>query len=64
MLSEKEHLDLGVTIERITKLESENDLLKKRLEQNEKIIVRIIGQLATHRHFEDGKASIPLECLV
>lgn len=58
------HIDLGVAMERVAKLESENDALRKRLEQTEKIMVRVIGQLSMHRHLEDGKASIPLECLV
>lgn len=52
-----------ILFEKVAKLEGECDSAIKRLDQDEKIIMKLISQIAAHHHAPDGKAAIALECL-
>ena len=49
-----------VLIERLAKLEGENDALKSRHDTTDKALMKNIQNLALHTHSELGQASIPL----
>lgn len=52
--------DLNITVERVAKLESEVDALKKRLDMAERALSKTIINVATHTHSTQGTAVVPL----
>lgn len=52
--------DMGVAMEKVGKLEGELDKVTQANAKLEKVVVRLIDQLATHMHLPDGKAAVAL----
>lgn len=52
--------DHDIIVEKLAKLEGENDQLKGRVDRIEKALLKSIEQIAQHTHDTMGRASVPL----